>query len=140
MSPRNPLPRLSPKQYAQAVRQRLPVKQAIITWQAKPLDGEFWQVVTHKGETLATVADTVTEPKISAQNAAQLMADAPQLLNELALAHEIIRAALSVMDAQTKGQWADKNALLGIDGEGTTRANERMALLAKHSHLLGGVQ
>ena len=130
MSPRNPLPRLSPKQYAQAVRQSLPVKQAIkqpvITWHASHLE--------------ATVGDAVTQPNISAQQAAELMADAPQLLNELALAHEIIRAALSVMDAQTKGQWADKNALLGIDGEGTTRANERLALLAKHSHLLGGVQ
>ena len=65
MSPRNPLPRLSPKQYAQAVRQRLPVKQAIITWQAKPLDGEFWQVVTHKGETLATLPHGNRKPKIS---------------------------------------------------------------------------
>jgi len=138
VNPRNPLPRLSPKQYAQAVRQCLPVKQDVITWQAKPLDGEFWQVVTHKGETLATVSDTVTQPKISAQNAAQLMADAPQLLNELALAHKIICAALSVMNTQTKGQWADKNALLGIDGEGKIRANERLALLAKHRHL-GGV-
>ena len=144
MSPRNPLPRQTPKQYAQAVRNALPVKQAVkqdvITWQASHLEGEFWRILTHKGYPLATVGDAVTQPNISAQQAAELMADAPQLLNELALAHEIIRAALSLMDAQTKGQWADKNALLGIDGEGTTRANERLALLAKHSHLLGGVQ
>ena len=66
------------------------------------------------------------------------MADAPQLLNELALAHEIIRAALSLMDVRTQ-RLILARASLGIDDEGTTRANERLALLAKHSHL-GGVQ
>ena len=133
MSPRNPLPRLSPKQYAQAVRQRLPVKQAIITWQAKPLDGEFWQVVTHKGETLATVADTVTEPKISAQDAAQLMADAPLLLNELKLTHDALLAAFTMLSQQEQFSFEKLTHL-------SARASERLTLLMKYRHLLGGVQ
>ena len=133
MSPHNPLPRLSPKQYAQAVRQRLPVKQAIITWQAKPLDGEFWQVVTHKGETLATVADTVTEPKISAQDAAQLMADASLLLNELKLTHDALLAAFTMLSQQEQFSFEKLTHL-------SARASERLTLLMKYRHLLGGVQ
>ena len=133
MNPRNPLPRLSPKQYAQAVRQRLPVKQAIITWQAKPLDGEFWQVVTHKGETLATVADTVTEPKISAQDAAQLMADASLLLNELKLTHDALLAAFTMLSQQEQFSFEKLTHL-------SARASERLTLLMKYRHLLGGVQ
>jgi hypothetical protein len=133
VSPHNPLPRLSPKQYAQAVRQRLPVKQAIITWQAKPLDGEFWQVVTHKGETLATVADTVTEPKISAQDAAQLMADAPLLLNELKLTHNALLAAFTMLSQQEQFSFEKLIPL-------SSRSSERLTLLMKYRHLLGGVQ
>ena len=133
MSPRNPLPRQTPKQYAQAVRKALPVKQDGITWQAKPLDGEFWQVVTHKGETLATVADTVTEPKISAQDAAQLMADASLLLNELKLTHDALLAAFTMLSQQEQFSFEKLIPL-------SSRSSERLTLLMKYRHLLGGVQ
>ncbi|WP_374347711.1 hypothetical protein [Chitinimonas sp.] len=51
------------------------------------------------------------------------------LLAELENAHQIIRNALAIMTTEQKCQWADKNNASQVDGEGATRANERMALI-----------
>lgn len=52
------------------------------------------------------------------------------LLRELGLAHEIIRTALTIMTPEQKAKWAEQNSQQGIDGEGTTRANERATVIA----------
>lgn len=52
------------------------------------------------------------------------------LLRELGLAHEIISTALNIMTPEQKAKWAERNSQQGIDGEGTTRANERAAVIA----------
>lgn len=52
------------------------------------------------------------------------------LVRELGLAHEIIRTGLSIMMPEQKAEWAKRNALAGIDGEGTTRYHERAAVIA----------
>lgn len=53
------------------------------------------------------------------------------VLEELRYAHKIIMAALSVMDVKTKSQFAIATANAGVDGEGTTRANERLAVIQR---------
>lgn len=137
MSPRNPLPRQTPKQYAQAVRNALPVKQAVkqdvITWQASHLEGEFWRILTHKGYPLATVADDVTQSKMRAQQVAELMADAPLLLNELKLTHDALLSALTMLSEQEQFCFEKLIPL-------SSRSSERLTLLMKYRHLLGGVQ
>ena len=56
---------------------------------------------------------------------------APDLLAELQHAHQIILNALNVMTPGQKLVWQELNEAKGCDGEGTTRANERMAVIAK---------
>jgi hypothetical protein len=60
---------------------------------------------------------------------ARLIACAPDLLLELQAAHRIIANALPLLDAGQKDSWARSNARDGVDGEGITRANERLAVL-----------
>jgi hypothetical protein len=62
---------------------------------------------------------------------AQLFATAPTLLTELHAAHLIIRNALNLMTPGQKVDWNLRNGRDGVDGEGTTRANEREAIIAK---------
>lgn len=54
-----------------------------------------------------------------------------ELLAELHYAHQIIRNALNIMQPWQQSAWAGKNAKDGVDGEGTTRANERLAVMEK---------
>jgi len=54
-----------------------------------------------------------------------------ELLHELQLAHRIILNALAVMTPEQKSEWAARNILSGNDSEGTTRAHEREAVIAK---------
>ncbi|WP_042886330.1 hypothetical protein [Cupriavidus necator] len=54
-----------------------------------------------------------------------------ELLRELQLAHRIIVNALAVMTPAQKSEWAARNILSGNDSEGTTRAHERAAVIAK---------
>jgi len=56
---------------------------------------------------------------------------APDLLAELQHAHQIIANALNIMTIDQKIAWAMKNARDGVDGEVTTRANERAAVIAR---------
>lgn len=58
----------------------------------------------------------------------RLIAAAPELLRELELAHQIIRNALNIMTPAQKNKWAQQNEIDQCDGEGTTRANERLQL------------
>lgn len=49
--------------------------------------------------------------------------------NEILLAHQIIKNALNLMTPAQKAKWAKLNAQDGCDGEGATRANERLLVL-----------
>lgn len=49
--------------------------------------------------------------------------------NEIRFAHQIIKNALNLMTPAQKNKWAKLNAQDGCDGEGSTRANERSAVL-----------
>lgn len=53
-----------------------------------------------------------------------------ELLRELQHADRIIRNALNIMSVSQKTVWAERNAHDGVDGEGVTRANERLVVLA----------
>lgn len=70
------------------------------------------------------------EAEITEANA-RLIAATPELLAELQAAHQIIRNALALMGPGHKTAWAKANDRAGVIGEGTTRANEREAVLAK---------
>lgn len=52
-----------------------------------------------------------------------------ELLHELELAHAILRNALALMSAAQKNAWARKNDIDGLIEHGTTRANERSAVI-----------
>ncbi|QRQ86286.1 hypothetical protein [Cupriavidus oxalaticus] len=54
-----------------------------------------------------------------------------ELLHELQLAHRMIFNALAVMTPEQKSEWAARNILSGNDSEGTTRAHEREAVIAR---------
>lgn len=56
-----------------------------------------------------------------------------ELLAELQAAHTIIRNALSLMTPAQKLQWGILNERDGVEGEGVTRANERLELLTRAS-------
>jgi hypothetical protein len=60
-------------------------------------------------------------------------AAAPELLDELRAAHQIIRNALNVMTADQKIEWSKANDRDGVHGDGVTRVNEREAVIAKAS-------
>jgi len=53
------------------------------------------------------------------------------LFIELRHAHQIIQNALNLMTPAQKNKWAEKNARDFCDGEGTTRANERLEVLKR---------
>lgn len=89
---------------------------------------------------MALVAGLIsTEPGTNAFDAAvhrfadavRKAAAAPELLAELQLAHLIIRNALNIMTPQQKAEWARVNERDDCIGEGTTRANERAAVILK---------
>jgi hypothetical protein len=54
-----------------------------------------------------------------------------ELLAELASAHAIIANALKVTTTSQKLRWGVLNERDGVDGEGITRANERLALIER---------
>lgn len=53
------------------------------------------------------------------------------VLFELDAAHQIIKHALNLMSPAQKAAWARRNAMAGVIGEGDTRANERLAVVAR---------
>ena len=61
-------------------------------------------------------------------------------LKELKAAHQIIRNALSIMTTAQKVKWQKLNERDGVDGEGTTRANERLAVIEAHKRQLGDAE
>ncbi len=65
--------------------------------------------------------------------AADVSVAARELLAELQAAHTIIRNALSLMTPAQKLQWGILNERDGVEGEGVTRANERLELLTRTS-------
>lgn len=54
-----------------------------------------------------------------------------ELLAELRAAHQIIKNALAIMTVEQKQQWGCMNERDSVDGEGVTRANERLAAIQK---------
>ena len=52
-------------------------------------------------------------------------------LIEMQAAHQIIRNALNLMTAEQKSAWATRNEETGCIGDGTTRANERQAVIER---------
>lgn len=58
------------------------------------------------------------------------------LLDELEMAHRIIQNALNIMTVKQRNRWADANRRDRVDGEGATRANERLALISAAPKLL----
>jgi len=54
-----------------------------------------------------------------------------ELLAELVYAHRIIANGLNLMSPAQKAAWAAKNAADGCDGQGTTRAIERDAVISR---------
>ncbi len=60
-----------------------------------------------------------------------LMAAAPELLNELEMAHRIILNTLALMTNAQKMGLAERNHQDGLAGAGATRYHERLAAIAK---------
>lgn len=58
---------------------------------------------------------------------ARLIAAAPELLNELQLAHRIIAVLLNMVPPEGRAEMADRLAKVH-DGEGSVRARERLAI------------
>jgi len=54
-----------------------------------------------------------------------------ELLAELKAAHQIIRNALSLMTPAQKRKWTGMNDAAGLIEQGTTRANEREAVIER---------
>lgn len=69
--------------------------------------------------------------KTASATDARVIGASPELLNELQLAHQVIRNATSLMTAEQKAAWGNLNERDGCDGEGITRANERLTLIVK---------
>ncbi|MFJ1260100.1 hypothetical protein [Cupriavidus sp. CuC1] len=84
----------------------------------------------HDGESIAGLY-LCDFPGSKQEANAQLIAAAPDLLHELRLAHTFIRNALAIMTPDQKSEWAARNILGGNDSDGTTRAHEREAVIAK---------
>ena len=104
--------------------------QACISWQAQAIDGQYWQIVTHKGECFATVSQPITQKNMTAQQAAQLMADAPLLLKELLLAHHLLR------DTVTRLFTNEKKVTFEDIKPTSERYDQRLRLLAKYRDLI----
>ncbi|MDR2173642.1 MAG: hypothetical protein LBE32_05505 [Burkholderiales bacterium] len=64
-------------------------------------------------------------------NDSHLIATAHELLKELKTAHVIIKNALNIMTVEQKIAWGEKNASDCVDGDGVTRANERVTAIEK---------
>jgi hypothetical protein len=88
-------------------------------------------LVCHLPRSLVSGGDEL-DAKIAAKIAAnaRLIVQAPNMLMELRAAHTIIRNALALMTSEQKREWAAMNSFDGVDGEGTTRANERATAIA----------
>ncbi len=72
-------------------------------------------------------------PQVRGQEAEACDGAGRELLAELQAAHTIIRNALSLMTPAQKLQWGILNERDGVEGEGVTRANERLELLTRAS-------
>jgi hypothetical protein len=64
---------------------------------------------------------------------ARMIAAAPELFEELAIANRIIMNGLAVMTIEQKAAWSDKNEADGLvaDNGGATRNHQRELILAK---------
>jgi hypothetical protein len=56
--------------------------------------------------------------------------DVAKLAEELRKAHDIIAIALNCIEGDARRHFIDDVCAAGLEGEGVTRANERLALLA----------
>ncbi|MBS1197450.1 MAG: hypothetical protein H6R18_1235 [Proteobacteria bacterium] len=82
--------------------------------------------------------DTLNKPENQKPNGLHDLGQiAKDLRNELELAHRILRNALGFMSTAQKNAWARKNDHEGLIDHGTTRANERQAVLTRANQVLG---
>jgi len=77
------------------------------------------------------VAEMISSSRSRRTADARLIAAAPELLDELEKANQIIQNALNIITTEQKIAWGKKNVMDGVDGEGITRANERAVAIAK---------
>lgn len=61
----------------------------------------------------------------------RVVAQRDKLLEELKAAHQIIKNALNLMTMDQKTAWSALNLRDMVDGEGITRANERLEVISK---------
>jgi hypothetical protein len=113
-----------------------PVKNSCECWciqTCRDRDTDCLNIGSKHGATICSGIGDHTEARTRGNEEAnaRLIAAAPELLDELEKAHRIIGNALQVMSFGQKHEWAKLNAQDGVDGEGTTRANEREAAIAK---------
>ena len=84
--------------------------------------------VTLPGAAGAVVCHTGNGP--NSEKHARLIAMLPELMNEHEKADQIIRNAMQLMTTEQKREWGLANERDDVDGDGISRANERMSLLA----------
>lgn len=95
-----------------------------------------WEVITGSAVVMGgQVVITTTAPDGADQFEryanARLIAASPAMLSELEKAHRMLYNALQIMSVEQKAQWGAANARDGVDGEGVTRANERLAVITE---------
>jgi hypothetical protein len=97
-----------------------------------PLTDLEWEAVKKSGLNFVTQGTNAFDAAMHefAQTIRE-QAAAPELLAELQKAHQITQNALQIMTPQQKAEWARVNERDACIGEGTTRANEREAAIAK---------
>lgn len=71
------------------------------------------------------VLDTQGKTQAEIESNADLIAAAPLLLNELIIAHQIIRNGLNLMTPEQQAEWSRINDRQGLIDFGATRATER---------------
>ena len=101
-------------------------------WHVDQIDQSTIQIKA-AGVIVAEVCSGSTFTRLSdeQQANARLIAAAPDLLDELRKAHQIIRNALAVMTTEQKSKWGRLNERDAVDGEGITRANERQSVIVR---------
>lgn len=74
----------------------------------------------------------ITAPPTKCPECSRLVAAAPELLDELKAAHQIIFNALNIMNEDQKCEWSDRNERDGVkDGWAVTREEARRIAIAK---------
>lgn len=115
---------------AAAMTPRNPQRESLLRESAARLDEQTVEIRRLRELLRAMVSPTDSE-QARAQAERFLSHQRDDLLAELERAHTIIRNAMAVMSLPAKTQWGAMNERDGVAGEGITRANERLHLMAR---------